>query len=59
MRREGGWIRRYRAHHKAEPMTTTGHIAKAMRGLDAEADKMTSSVQSSPWSVWVPVSRPA
>jgi hypothetical protein len=39
MRREGGWIRMYRAHHKADTMTTTGHIAKAMRDIDAEADK--------------------
>jgi hypothetical protein len=39
MRREGGWIRLYRAHHKAYTMTTTGHIAKAMRDIDAEADK--------------------
>jgi hypothetical protein len=39
MRREGGWIRLYRAHHKADTMTTTGHIAKAMRDIDAEADK--------------------
>jgi hypothetical protein len=30
MRREGGWIRVYRAHHKADTMTTTGHIAKAV-----------------------------
>jgi len=39
MRREGGWIRTYRAHHKADTMTTVGHIAKAMRDIDAEADK--------------------
>jgi hypothetical protein len=39
MRREGGWIRVYRAHHKADTMTTTGHIAKAMRDIDAETDK--------------------
>ena len=31
MRREGGWVRTYRAHHKADTMTTVGHIAKAMR----------------------------
>jgi hypothetical protein len=31
MRREGGWIRVYRAHHKADTMVTAGHIAKAMR----------------------------
>jgi hypothetical protein len=30
MRREGGWVRTYRAHHKADTMTTAGHIAKAM-----------------------------
>ena len=29
MRREG-WVRTYRAHHKADTMTTAGHIAKAM-----------------------------
>jgi hypothetical protein len=39
MRREGGWIRVYRAHQKADTMTTTGHIAKAMRDIDAETDK--------------------
>jgi hypothetical protein len=39
MRREGGWIRVYRAHHKADTMTTTGHIAKAMKDIDAETDK--------------------
>jgi hypothetical protein len=39
MRREGGWIRTYRAHHKADTMTTTGHIANAMRDIDAEEGK--------------------
>ena len=39
MRREGGWVRTYRAHHKADTMTTAGHIAKAMRDIDNEADK--------------------
>ena len=39
MRREGGWIRVYRAHHKADTMTKTGHIAKAMRDIDDEARK--------------------
>jgi hypothetical protein len=39
MRREGGWIRTYRAHHKDDTMTTAGHIAKAMRDIDAEAGK--------------------
>jgi hypothetical protein len=39
MRREGGWIRTYRAHHKADTMITTGHIAKAMRDIDDEANK--------------------
>jgi hypothetical protein len=28
MRREAGWIRVYRAHHKADTMTTAGYIAK-------------------------------
>jgi hypothetical protein len=28
MRREGGWIRVYRAHHKADTVVTAGHIAK-------------------------------
>jgi hypothetical protein len=37
MRREGGWIRVYRAHHKADTMA--GHIAKAMRDIDDEAGK--------------------
>jgi hypothetical protein len=36
MRREGGWIRLYRAHHKADTMTTTGHIAKAYRDINGE-----------------------
>jgi hypothetical protein len=39
MRREGGWIRVYRAHHKDDTMTTAGHIAKAMRDIDDEAGK--------------------
>jgi hypothetical protein len=39
MRREGGWIRVYRAHHKADTMVTAGHIAKAMRDIDDEAGK--------------------
>jgi hypothetical protein len=26
MRREGGWIRTYRAHHNADTMTTTGTL---------------------------------
>ena len=39
MRREGGWLRTYRAHHKADTMTTVGHIAKAMRDIDDEAGK--------------------
>jgi hypothetical protein len=39
MRREGGWIRVYRAHHKADTMTTSGHIVKAMRDIDDEAGK--------------------
>jgi hypothetical protein len=39
MRREGGWIRTYRAHHKDDTMTTAGHIAKAMRDIDDETDK--------------------
>jgi hypothetical protein len=39
MRREGGWIRTYRAHHKADTMVTTGHIVKAMKDIDAETDK--------------------
>jgi hypothetical protein len=36
MRREGGWVRVYRAHHKADTMTTTGHIVKAHRDIHAE-----------------------
>ncbi len=39
MRREGGWVRTYRAHHKADTMTSAGHIAKAMRDIDGEVDK--------------------
>jgi hypothetical protein len=39
MRREGGWVSTYRAHHKADTMTTAGHIAKAMRDIDDEVDK--------------------
>jgi hypothetical protein len=39
MRREGGWIRTYRAHHKADTITTTGHIVNAMREIDAEEGK--------------------
>ena len=39
MRREGGWLRVYRAHHKADTMTTAGHIAKAMRDIDDKDGK--------------------
>jgi hypothetical protein len=39
MRREGGWIRVYRAHHKTDTMVTAGHITKAMRDIDDEAGK--------------------
>jgi hypothetical protein len=39
MRREGGWIRVYRAHRKADTMVTAGHIAKATRDIDDEAGK--------------------
>ena len=39
MRREGAGIRTYRAHHKADTLTTVGHIAKAMRDIDDEAGK--------------------
>jgi hypothetical protein len=39
MRREGGWIRVYRAHHKADTMTTAGYIAKVMRDIDDEDGK--------------------
>jgi hypothetical protein len=39
MRREGGWIQVYRAHHKADTMTTAGHIATAMRDIDEEPGK--------------------
>jgi hypothetical protein len=39
MRREGGCIRVYRTHHKADTMATAGHIAKAMRDIDDEAWK--------------------
>jgi hypothetical protein len=36
MRREGGWIRLYRTHQKADTMTTTGHIVKAHRDINDE-----------------------
>jgi hypothetical protein len=36
MRPEGGWVRTYRPHHKADTMTAAGHIAKAMRDIDGE-----------------------
>jgi hypothetical protein len=36
MRPEGGWIRLHRAHHKADTMTTTGHIVKAHRDINDE-----------------------
>jgi hypothetical protein len=39
MRREGGWVRTYRAHHKSDTMTTTGHIVNAMRDIDDEQGK--------------------
>jgi hypothetical protein len=39
MRREGGWLRTYCAHHKADTMTTTGHIVNAMRDIDDKQGK--------------------
>jgi hypothetical protein len=33
------WILTYRAHHKADTMTTTGHIVNAMREIDVEEGK--------------------
>jgi phage terminase large subunit len=42
MRREGGWVRTCRAHHRADTMRTTGHITKAMRDIDARTDKNDS-----------------
>jgi hypothetical protein len=36
MRREGGWVRLHRAHHKADTMATTGQIAKAHREISDE-----------------------
>lgn len=36
MRREGGWVHLYRAHHKADTMTTTRYIVKAHRDIDGE-----------------------
>jgi len=35
-RREGGWVRLYRAHNKADTMETTGHIARAFTEINAE-----------------------
>jgi hypothetical protein len=40
MRREGGWARVYRAHSKADTMTTTGHIVKAHRDINGERGLM-------------------
>jgi hypothetical protein len=34
--REGGWVRVYRSNSKADTMTTTGHVVKAMRDMNAE-----------------------
>ena len=39
MRREGGWVRTYRAHQKADTMTTVGHIANAERSLFGSHDE--------------------
>ena len=36
MRREGGWIRLHCAHHKADTMTTAGHIVTAHRNINGE-----------------------
>jgi hypothetical protein len=38
MRREAGWIRVYRAHHKADTMTTRLY-RQAMRDIDDEDRK--------------------
>ena len=48
--REGGWVRVYRSHSKADTMTTTGHVAKANAGhqrrvrpqrfVDAQVDEV-------------------
>jgi hypothetical protein len=36
--REGGWVRAYRSHSKADTMPTTGHVAKANADINAESD---------------------
>jgi hypothetical protein len=36
MRREGGWVRVHRANSKADTTTTTGHIVKAHRDINAQ-----------------------
>jgi hypothetical protein len=43
----------YRAHHKADTMTTVGHIAKAMRDIDDETGKTTGYGRSSMFPVSV------
>jgi hypothetical protein len=53
MRREGGWGRVYRAHSKADTMTTTGHIATAHPDINGERglnDFPTHVVESSGWT---------
>ena len=36
MRREGGWFRVHRAHHKLDTMETTGHVVRAREDVNAE-----------------------
>ena len=36
MRREGGWFRVHRAHHKLDTKETTGHVVRAREEVNAE-----------------------
>jgi hypothetical protein len=47
MRREGGWVRTYRAHHEADTMTTVGHIAKPCGTSMTRRARTTGYAQSS------------
>jgi hypothetical protein len=45
VRREGGWVRTFRAHHKADTMATTGHIVNAMRTSTPSRTRTTGLLQ--------------
>jgi hypothetical protein len=60
MRREGGWIRVYRAHHKADTMVTAGHMPRPRETSMTKLARTTGYERSSTfpasvgewWTAW-------